>query len=98
MTTYLDSSFSLAAQHNLPPDINADTWRGSCACQELCECGQLGEANHLVTCDRFTQAGAAWPELQNHVSIPLCSSETLYGLLNATTPKGGPSNRAACTY
>ena len=77
--------FTLAAQYNLPPAMGLDkprVWKGDCACQGLCNKGQLNRAYNEVRCTRLSRAGGDRYGLLVHASTPLRSGSRTLGILN----------------
>ncbi|GIV97078.1 MAG: hypothetical protein KatS3mg057_1735 [Herpetosiphonaceae bacterium] len=83
-----DGRFRLAAYHDLPPAMRypGPPWQGSCACQGLCEEGQLQTAVNIVECSRLKSAIGDKRGLRYHASVPLRSEDQVIGILNVVSP------------
>ncbi len=81
--------FILAAHHNLPPALalkNPAPWNKGCACQTLCQEGQLNMAYNEVHCSRLSEASGERRGLTVHASAPLRSKQQILGILNVAAP------------
>ncbi len=81
--------FVLAAFHNLPPALaleSPDAWNKGCACQTLCQEGQLNQAYNEVRCSRLREASGERRGLNVHASAPLHSRQQILGILNVAAP------------
>lgn len=84
-STSMDTSFVLAAHHNLPPALDpesTDVWQGSCACQDLFREGRLNKAANQVSCSRLKRVPGDSRGLGVHASVPLSSGGEALGILN----------------
>ncbi len=85
------SGFTLAAHHNIPPALSLDqseAWNKGCACQDLCQKGELLKAYNEIQCTRLASAQGDRRGLAVHASTPLRSGNRTLGILNVAADDG----------
>jgi len=82
--------YRLVVHHNLPPSLALDeakAWSGSCDCQSLCNKNQLDAAYNEVRCSRLAESRGNRRGLIVHASVPLCSGDKMFGIMNIASPR-----------
>ena len=90
LTNRDNTTFTLAANHGLPPALThpGRVWKGGCRCNRLACEDKLTEAVNIVYCSRIEHSKGDRQNLVDHASIPLETPRAQIGILNVATAAG----------
>lgn len=90
LTNRDNTTFTLAANHGLPPALKhpGRVWKGGCRCNRLACEDKLTEAVNIVYCSRIEHSKGDRQNLVDHASIPLETPRPQIGILNVATAAG----------
>ncbi|MCH7676925.1 SpoIIE family protein phosphatase [candidate division KSB1 bacterium] len=90
LTNRDNTTFTLAANHGLPPALKhpGRVWKGGCRCNRLACEDKLTEAVNIVYCSRIEHSKGDRQNLVDHASIPLETPRAQIGILNVATAAG----------
>ena len=90
LTNRDNTTFTLAANHGLPPALKhpGRVWKGGCRCNRLAYEDKLTEAVNIVYCSRIEHSKGDRQNLVYHASVPLETPRAQIGILNVAAADG----------